>query len=443
MTETKGIHQAINRTRWRMRMQQALDWATVASVLASGLTAAAIYLGRRDPRVRFSIDPFDRAWLFRRSPSRAIAGLVRRYPVRVVATRLDRASNLSDRLATACAFEGRLDVEQDDETKALMAAAIRDAVKQLPSANVKAAAPIKPPKESRAALAFAVVAAALAGLYFPEEKKVEAKVIMTPEAERELELKAKEVLIEEEDEEYIRDLLDEIEQQADATQDPELRNLADEITKLLDDARKGKMTKEQLLARLDRAERKYMDSVDKDDGKQATKDLKKTGNELKKNKETRKLGEALSKGDLKKAQQELKKLAENLENKKLSEKQQKELAKALEKAAEKFEKKDKKRESKLDEQIKRAKKKLEKLQRNKQEEKNPQKKEKLAKREDQQKRELKRLQREQKKDKESKQGRALKQLHRDMKQAAKHMKQRSENLATTAKATQARGAQSP
>src|SRR5262249_918874 len=121
----------------------------------------------------------------------AAIGATRRIDDERVARKIDRASGLADRLSTAVAFErafraaataapndsrtrgpaGKLEAivgeagtngDLAEETRDLMQAAIRDAVRAAPKANVAAAAPFAIPRDARAAGVFAIVCAALA-----------------------------------------------------------------------------------------------------------------------------------------------------------------------------------------------------------------------------------------------------------------------------------------
>src|SRR5688500_11484195 len=102
----------------------------------------------------------------------AIWGARRKLDDELVARRIDRASNLADRLSTAIAFRRSLATAgqaptAEDETTDMMIAAIRDGVNAVPRANVIAATPSAAPKDLRAAGAFLVVSALAAGLALP------------------------------------------------------------------------------------------------------------------------------------------------------------------------------------------------------------------------------------------------------------------------------------
>src|SRR5678815_1645815 len=102
-----------------------------------------------------------------------VAGAVlkasRRLDDELVARRIDRASNLADRLSTAIAFT-RAPIPQEaagHETHDLMVAAIRDGVRAVPRADVKRTTPFVAPADLRAALGFIAISALAAGLAIP------------------------------------------------------------------------------------------------------------------------------------------------------------------------------------------------------------------------------------------------------------------------------------
>lgn len=520
MVDTSGIHRLIASGRRRMRVQAALESATLASVLAVVAALVVVFLVR-DERISAAAATWLGIGCVFIVVAGAIAGAARRIPAHRVAARIDRANNLADRLGTAYAFEhtlgaGRADHPADNaETLALMHAAMRDAVSALPRADVVAATPYRRPAEGRAALTFGVVGLAIAGLLLPPKEKAPVIGIIAPSqaargavvevtgarlcgfrdahvgadgacdgdqltiylgegaaalragvddwtprsirmvvpheaalgetvvwvqvGERRSEPVAFEVIdpndprfredpavaLADDDVDYTRDLLADLERTAEREKDEFLLQFVKEVESLLDKAEKGELSKEQLLEELARAEQKYMEgSVE--DLEQNLADLQKTGNELKKEKLTRKLGEALAKGDLDKARQEMEKLAQQLENQELSKPQREKVAEALEKASEKFEERDKSREEQARKEIERKRDEVKRLKKELAEEKDEQEQKRLSKKLDKKDRELKKLEREKERRQKSAQNRSLKRLHRNMNDAAKDMRQDGE-----------------
>ncbi|HUS64395.1 MAG TPA: hypothetical protein VMZ28_07615 [Kofleriaceae bacterium] len=432
-----------------------------------------------------------------------VAGWVRRVSTATIATRIDRASGLSDRLATACAFEDELRGGNtlDEETRAFMQAAIDDAVRAAPRANVVAATPYRWPQDTRAAVAFAVAAAVVCGLYLAPIERDPAVSVVTPPAaprggtidlrgvrfaddgqvlagqapdapafeivewtpkhirarvpaavavgktsivvqvgERRSRPVAFEVLpdgvewhekdeplaLAEEDLSYTRDLLDELRQTAEANQDQELRDLTNEIEKLLDQAEKGELSREELLEKLAAAHEKYNEGASEKMMQESLADLEKTGKELEKSELTKDVGKALSEGDLEKAQKEMEKLAEKLAKGEVGEKQAQEAAKALEKAAKAFEKKQGDREKSADEKVAKAEKELAKAEKQAAEAKTPEQKAKAEKNKAEKQQKAEQAQKESQQQKEAEEKRTLKRLHRNMEKAAQEMGDKSQ-----------------
>jgi hypothetical protein len=419
MVDTSTIHALISRARRRLRVQAALEAATTASILAVAAALVVIYAVRQH-----ALGESAGIGLLVACAGLVVAaaawGALRRVPTHIVATRIDRASGLSDRLSSACAFEATLDSAADEHTAALMRAAIRDAALAAPRANIKAATPFRKPRDTRAALSFAVVSALVAGLYWPEDS------VANPALDAELaapldkpQLKTDRFI--EEDLDYTRDLLEDLRRIAGSEREPNLETFVNEIEELLAKAELGELSKEQLLDQLAKAEERFMQGGD-DDMERTMADLSQTGRELEKNKLTRELGQALQKGDLEKAQKEMEQLAQKLEQDQLGDKQKQELAKALENAADKFQKKQEQREKRMDEQIAEKERQLRKLERKQQESKNEDEKQRLKRKIEQDKRELKKLERDKEREQESAQQRNLKQLHRNMKQASQELR---------------------
>ena len=167
MVDTSRIHSLISRARTRLKLQNALETATLAAIPALAAITVIVFAYRMEWLGG------DTALALVLSAAGLVVvaggiGLLRRFPQHLVAERIDRASGLSDRIGTACAFEAALATGSDDDpdTHAMMEAAIRDAVTYAPRADVKAATPYSAPEDLPAAGAFAFVAVALAFLWW-------------------------------------------------------------------------------------------------------------------------------------------------------------------------------------------------------------------------------------------------------------------------------------
>ena len=172
--DTRAIEHLIRRARVRIRMQWALDGAVTATVLAAAGAMVSIFLVRVQwvtPEVGIDLLALSGAIVI----VGAVWAALRKLDDEAVARRIDRASNLSDRLSTAIAFARDLaagkrpsPADGDDHvTEDMMRAAIKDGVRAVPRANLRAATPFAVPRDARAAIGFLAVAALAAGLALP------------------------------------------------------------------------------------------------------------------------------------------------------------------------------------------------------------------------------------------------------------------------------------
>ncbi|HEU5055856.1 MAG TPA: hypothetical protein VFU21_05005 [Kofleriaceae bacterium] len=498
MADTSRIHSLVAAARRRLKLQSALEAAVLAVIPAAAAVAAVVFLVRSETLG-------ETAGLALIAGCGAVVllggllGWMRRIPGAYVATRVDRASGLSDRLATAISFEEELrrGVEIPDETRAFMEAAIDDAVRAAPRADVKAATPFAWPRDTRAAAAFLAAAAVVSLLYLPPVERDPSIALCEPAAaarSAEIEVRgarfteagalwvgaAPAVIIEwtpqkirarvpdkaavgptelvveaggrrsrpyrfevlkdgerlrdrneplamaEDDMDYTRDLLEELRRTAEANQDPELTQLTEQIEKLLDDAEMGKLSREELLDKLQAAHDEYMKGGNQKMLEETIADLKKSGKELEKSELTKELGKALSQGDMDAAKQEMEKLAEKLAKGEVSEKQAQEAARAMEKAAKEMEKRQGERESAADKRVAQAEKDVAKAEEKVAKAKNESEKKEAERRLQDKQKQLEQAQKEQKDQKTAEEKRTLKRLQRNMKQASQQMQDRNQ-----------------
>ena len=435
-TDTSSIQRLIAQARRRIRSQWALEGATTAAILAAAAALATIFAMRID-----AIGTGTGIGLLVGCAGLivigAVIGALRPIDDETVARRIDRASNLSDRLSTAIAFKRSLaqvavDPETADETEELMVAAIKDGVRAVPRADIVAAAPFTTPKDLRAAAAFVVISALAAGLIIPRanhdprlfradpdharpgevavlrgENLLEgvmlaesgipsgATVTLGPTGKtRPLTImswsaqtitvripedapigdtvvtahltldgvpvgpieftvvdlkdtryhKETAVLLDPDEQAYVKAILEQLKMVAKRDNVPELEDFAKKIEQMLKDAEEGKITKEQLLEALQKAEEALAKNAEPNQA-EITKQMAEMGKELSKDQTTKDLGDALQKNDLEKAREEIEKLAnkldpeemkkeiekleKQLENKDLSEKEKQELQNKL------------------------------------------------------------------------------------------------------------------
>lgn len=539
--DTSAIQRLIARARRRIRGQWALEGATTAAILAAAAALTVIFLIRVEAVSR----PTGWALLIGTLGIVAAGALIkasRRIDDERVARRIDRASNLSDRLSTAIAFTRSAPPSPaaeaaGNETHDLMIAAIRDGVRAVPRADVARATPFVVPEDLRAALGFIAISALAAGLalptvdrtphlfrvdpdhgavgddvvikgtnlltgvarplaalpvrsslgapnvpaaatapvmrgfvpadagvYFGDGKahpalildwSTDQIVIRIPEGtpvgvttlsawidgdpvgplaftvvdrEDPQYHKAGSVALDPDDRAYLDALLAQLKAVAQRDKVPELEDFARTIEQLLKDAELGKITKEQLLDALSKAEDRMNQSPEPDPA-DVNKQLADMGKELAKDKVTKDLGDALQKNELDRAQQELEKLADKLENNEMSEKDKEQLAKQLEKVAKQMEQKDKQQQQKQQQQQQKLEDDIRRLEKKKQQAKNEEEKADTERKLEKKKNELKKLQKDQEDKEQSAQRQALKRLSKDLEKAAENLqnKQKPEN----------------
>jgi hypothetical protein len=423
----------------RLRLQAFLEWACIALIPAIGQALVVLWLHRMD---KLTTGAAIGIWAGLGAAVLIVGaiGALRRIPTKIVATRLDRASGLSDRLATALEFDEKLrapKVAEHPETLALMQKAIEDGVKAVPRAKVAAASPFRAPETLYGAGAMALIALLVWVLHFEPEVNVHKMDLFVADdtgLDGDPDLLAEdEKTIDPDELEMPREFLKDMKQMADQSQDRHLQEFANELEKLLEMAEKGELSKEELMAKMDALEKSYMEGADQD-VEAMLEELKQMSKELKKEKETQALAEALDKGDLEEAAKEMEKLAEKMEKGEMSPEQQKKVAEAMEKAAEQMEKKRQEKEKKDDAQASKDQKKKEdeirKLQKKaEQDPKNEDTKRQLQKKE----RELEELKREKEQKKEAQRKRSLERLSRNMKKSAESLKNKNQDKQEQAK----------
>jgi len=534
-TDTSAIQRLIDRARRRIRGQWALEGATTATILAAAAAMVVIFLMRIEAVGR----PTGLALLVGTIGIVIVGAVVksaRRLDDELVARRIDRASNLSDRLSTAIAFT-RTGVPQNggdgaDETHELMLAAIRDGVRAVPRADIAHATPFAVPSDLRAALGFIAISALAAGLAVPTVDRtphlyrvdpdhaasgddvvlkgvnlmtgisrpiaslpvrssigatnVPAEAVEPPPGlgihgfvppdaavylgagkarpARVLDWSADQIVIrvpdaplgpttltawigdeavgplaftvidrrdpdyhkagsvelDPDDRAYLDALLAELRAVAKHDKVPELEDFAKQIEQLLKDAELGKISKEQLLDALAKAEDKMNKDAEPNQA-ELNKQLADMGKELSKDQTTKELGDALQKNDLDKAKQELEKLAEKLDQKQLSDQQKEELAKQLDKVAKQMDQKDQKQEQKQQEQQQKLEEDIRRLEKKKEQAKTDQERLDTERQLNKKKDELKKLEKDQQDKEQSAERQALKRLTRDMEKAAENL----------------------
>lgn len=429
---TSAIFAKVARARRRLRMQAAFEALATASCVALAAAVVVVFCARAGV-ISSLVAVIAGGTLIAAVGVVGVIAYSRTLPAAEVATRIDRASGLSDRLASACQFSAALDSGQKTglaatpETRALMRAAILDAERALPRADEKRASPLSLPRDTRFALAFFAAFILIGGLALPDPGQRSSVLPTTAMTDATHPLEDA-VALDEDDRAYAEQLIEELRQTAAETGDEDLKRFAADVEALLERAERGEITKAQLLEALARAEKKYSESQPRNT-RDTLASLSATGEKLKKSPLTRELGKALERGDLKKAKAELEKLADKVASGKMSKAQKDALSEALKEAADAFDKRQEEKEKAASDQIERKKESIRKLARKMEQAPSEAQKRRLARKLDKEKRELSRLEREKQQRQDSPGKRHLERIHRNLREASQAMRQQNQKLA--------------
>lgn len=297
----------------RMRFGRALDLAT--TVTAGSLLGAAVAIAAA--KTAHLSDPAARRWLiaFAIAPFVGfVIGWARRLPKLAGAIALDKDAGLNDRVATALAF-----AEQEKKSE-FMQAAIADGVAHAKDVKPSRAVPIPVPRDVLAVMALAAVVAFVSLLEVRKHlREAQAPTINALEMDPD-------------DLDALQDFANQLKDQPHA--DDDMKAAVQDFNKLVEDLKNKRIDRNEAFRRMAELDVKLQKSSQLDK-KALDEAMKKLGNELKKNENTKEIGAALEKGDKKEAEKKLKELSEALKTQKLklNDEQKKQLADALKKAA--------------------------------------------------------------------------------------------------------------
>ncbi len=256
----------------------------------------------------------------------AVWGWTRPLDKVALAQKLDKAHNLHDRLSTALSLDAKGD------KSAFVQAQIEDALRHLDVVKVAPAAPFKRPADLiPLALVVAFVGGALFMPGFNHKGELPAEIVIKHDAVLDDSTLALE-----------RDRLEALKRELEGVNDPEARELVEEIEKLLDAVENRELSERQFLEKLDEIEDKFFQEEKSaeqvaDALKKAAEELEKeAGKDLEKSPEMKELVDALKEKDMDKASDALGKLADTLSDKNLSEEDVERLASLMEKFADKI-----------------------------------------------------------------------------------------------------------
>ena len=321
----QAIRRIVRQAERRLRVDRALARGVALGVPAALLLAGALLT----ERLR-GLPPGGLDWAYAAALGLPLAGLawglltpVRR---RHLATRVDTACGLQDRLGTAWAITAGGTRSPAD---GFPAAAVRDAEGHVDQADAALAVPLRLPGAFRA-LVLAVLAAAVAAFVPTPELGPTGHLPLLP--------RERPQLLDEEDVEVQREAATRLQREAREQKDRKLARVADELARLVDRLDGRDVERKHAFERLNKLERKLREGAEETKAaeKAAQEAVKEAAKALKRHEETKPLAEALEKGDLKAAEEALSKLADLMEKAPMTRGLLEKLAKAFEKTAEKL-----------------------------------------------------------------------------------------------------------
>ena len=299
--DTEVVRSLVRRGVRRLRLARALRGAVALGIPAALLLAAVRLL----ERLR-GLPPDGMQWALAAACSLpcvgAAWGLLLPVDRRRVATSIDGASGLHDRLGTAWATTRGLTVEPPP---GFPEAAVRDAVRSSGLADVAAALPIRLPATTRALLLSLVALSAAAFVRFPEPASG-----LSPLAPRQAQ-----PLADLDELEAQRQVAVSLKEEAKQHRDERLARVADEMARLVDRMERGEVDRKGAFERIHALENKLREGAEEVAAAEraAEEAVAEAAKELQRREETRELGDALAKGDLEAAETALRKLADLLE----------------------------------------------------------------------------------------------------------------------------------
>lgn len=325
---TGAIRSAVGAGVRRQRASRALQRVFALGIPAAMLLAVVFLADHFRPLHAEGIQ-----WALAAAVALPLAGLLwgilQPVDPRRVATAIDKANGLHDRLGIAWGLTSGLTREPP---AGFGEAAVRDAARHVPNAQASAAFPLSPPNTWRALLLALVAAAVALWIRAPEPPRRPgllprvAAPLGDPEelAEERAEVAA-------------------LKEEAAELQDERLGAVAEQLAKLVDAVDAGELDLKRAFERIRGLENSLKEGAAKEDlevkavqaaMKEAAKELKKAaGKDKQAAQETQELAEALDKGDLEKARQELERLSKLLENPLVPRSLLKKLAKAFKSSA--------------------------------------------------------------------------------------------------------------
>jgi hypothetical protein len=389
-----ALRRPLRAVRRRIRIQRALDGASLLALAGLGLFAVVLVLHRTGwigaPRVLL----FGLGAALLPVLGALVNGL-RPLPRLTPAQLLDRAHGLRSRVAAAV----ELATTPPDQRSPFARAAIADAVRRAPQLSPARALPLRRPRAGGAVAGLTLGVGALAVMAPPPPPPPQvAHRGLAP------------LLLHADDVQAFDSELDRILQEPTAT--PELARVAQQYNQLLEDLADRRLDRSEALRQIAALERRILEGRVSDTDA-LDRSLRRMGEKMRRSDEMEAAAEALREGDPKRAEREMRKLADRVRSQQMSRQELQRLRQDLEKASQRQQEVERKRQ-----EVEKRRDEMERLlqkQREEQKQDTPEQQRLLKNRE----RELERLRREHEQMRE--QQRQLERLQRELEKAAEDL----------------------
>ncbi|MCD6497323.1 MAG: hypothetical protein J7M25_03360 [Deltaproteobacteria bacterium] len=418
MGQQDRLKRIIRRTAFRLKLQRVAERTATTGLLAVVTLMLGLYY------LKTGVLGWSDMWVFGLIASSWIAtgvvwGLTIHDAADALAARVDAACGLHNALSSALLFSAELPHAPDDQ-KPFMEAEIRRAANIMDQASARKAVPFQWPRDTVPLTVLLAVLVGFAAMRIPQSQaravQPRIKRIVQPR------IHIDEALIREYQEE-----LQDLKEQAHKLKDEQLEKFLRKQQKLLDDLRRGKLSKRDFLKRYNQLMKQFgkrQEQLGRNIEKM-NELLSKAGKSFEKTKLTRKLAQALEEKNMEQAAKEMQKLLHKLQTGKMTNAQKRQLRKALRKAAEVLQKHKlarqldqalRRQEQRIKEQMQRMDKQISRAKQQARKATNPEQRKQMERRLNELKNRRRRMQQHQQR--LAAQRRALQTLQRQMKQTA-------------------------
>jgi len=327
MGKQSRLKRIIHRTAFRLKLQRIAERTATTGLLAVVTLMLGLYYlktGVLDWSDMWVFGLIAAAWLV----TGVVWGLTVRDSAAAVAARVDAACGLHNALSSALLFSQGIKEAPDDQ-KPFMEAEIRRAKMVMDQASSRKAVPFRWPRDS---VPLTVLLASLVGFAAMRIPRQEASAVQPrPRVVTQPKIHIDDALVRE----YQEELFD-LTEQAHKLNDKKLEKFLRQQQKLLDDLKRGKLSKKDFLKRYDRLMKQFgkrQEQLGRNIEKM-NELLSKAGKQFEKSKLTKRLAQALEAKNMDQAAKEMQRLLRKLQSGKMTNAQKRQLRKTLRKAAE-------------------------------------------------------------------------------------------------------------